>query len=122
MSTDASTDPVAAKLAEIRHDWDHSDGRPMRHIPALLGAVEAVLALHVRQAAPVRIHNLCPEHASLSALRDKRVRIEVETCTACTITQQFVCQHCSCPNEEWPCLTFRVLSAEMLGKDGADGT
>lgn len=44
--TSPAADPVGAYLAQVRADWDHIGAKPVRHIPALAAALEAVLARH----------------------------------------------------------------------------
>jgi hypothetical protein len=38
-------DRLTAALDEIRADWERIGGKPVRHIPRLIAAIEAVLAL-----------------------------------------------------------------------------
>lgn len=84
------------------------------HLEAV-AAVERVRALHTRQAKPVRSYGMdgyCAAHeptgrgywAPPADLRD---------CPDCRYTEYYVCSHCECPNDEWPCPTIRALEGEQ---------
>jgi hypothetical protein len=88
-------------------------------IPRLLAAVEAVLNLHVMQETPV----LCWDRVC-DAHRDKRgvaVQPPPGDCPDCRFRDMWVCRHCNCPNDEWPCPTYRAISAALLGEETDHG-
>jgi hypothetical protein len=87
-------------------------------MPRLVAAVEAVLELHTRQDKPV----LCWDHVC-DAHRDKRgipVQPPPRDCPGCRFHEMRVCQYCSCPNDEWPCPTYRAITAALTGEEASD--
>jgi hypothetical protein len=122
-------DHVPGRLAEIRERHQRGDpgnvsasfGR-VQDIPVLVAVVEAVLAIHVRQAQPVTSHELCERHGALSRLRGLKndwKRAQIDACGDCVKDFYYVCKHCSCPDDKWPCPTYQAISAGFCGE--ADG-
>lgn len=113
---------LPAVLAEIRRDVKdaHGRGAPRRLAdkiaPRLLAAVDAVLALHSRQETPVRSWNhVCPAHRDARGFADPR-QMAMADCPDCRFTEIWVCRHCSCPNDGWPCPTYAAIERELTGK------
>ena len=73
-------------------------------------ALKRVRELHERQEKPVKSWDqLCPEHAYDPATRSFGRYADVTACPDCRYTEHYVCSHCECPNDEWPCPTIRAL-------------
>lgn len=75
----------------------------------------AVRALHQRAATPRRAYDLdlrCDAHTGPPP-RGAGATLEyldaIENCPMCGFREQYVCVHCSCPNDVWPCPTIRAL-------------
>ena len=115
---DPTTDPVAAYLAQVRKEFDVFGEASA--LPRLHAALGAVLALHVRQGKPVRNYSkMCPEHAWNPADRSIGRLEDIRDCPDCGYTEYYVCAHCECPDDKWPCPTYRAISAELLGEGGS---
>jgi len=125
-------DPLSAVLAEVRArnedrvrfyayteytvERDVAEGDVRR----LLAALDAALALHVRQEKPVRSwDHVCGAHRDARGFADPR-QMQMRDCPDCVFSDLYVCRHCPCPNDMWPCPTYRAILAALTGK-GADG-
>jgi len=142
----SNADPLAAELAAIerRHAkikqpgglrWDFDGGYAANDaegvgrllastddVPRLLAAVEAVLALHVKQEEPVRSYgpgDSCPQH--LMTALGRRNYATMHKCPDCRYTEYFVCEYCDRSNDTWPCPTYAAISSALLGEAGTDG-
>jgi hypothetical protein len=136
-------DPVAATLAGIRERQalaaDASLGFSRmneRHdalikvayedTPRLLAVVEAALKLHARQDKPVRSWDQ-PCDAHLKAIGTLRLGDRpgafgaIRDCPDCRYTEYYVCSHCTCPNDTWPCPTVEAIRTALLGEEAGDG-
>lgn len=74
--------------------------------------VARVRTLHGRQDKPVQSRKVCDRHGGADGLKALRLdwkRAEVESCPDCEVTEYYVCRHCQCPNDAWPCPTIRAL-------------
>lgn len=86
-------------------------------IPRLLAAVEALLKLHQRQERPVLSWDrACPAHRDKHGFADPRQR-EARDCPHCRFSEFYVCSHCSCPNDRWPCPTAQAIAGVMTRKE-----
>jgi hypothetical protein len=75
-------------------------------------AVQAVLKLHVRQDKPVRsLDWACARHMR-PGLPDFPA---VMACPDCRTSEYYVCSHCQCPRDAWPCATYRAVSDALSG-------
>jgi len=54
-------------------------------------AVKAVLDIHRKQERPVLVTNKHGTH------------------------EEYVCEHCACPNDRWPCPTWRAVMNVLTG-------
>ena len=87
------------------------------HALKALAGLDAVLALHVRQDRPViSWGRVCPAHRDGRGLADPR-QYEARDCPDCAFSEIYVCRHCSCPNDSWPCPTYRAVLAALAGKE-----
>lgn len=87
----------------------------------LIKAVEAVLDLHRPQESVVR--NICAAHANPKLRKSATLavfRAEVDACPDCRKEDVQVCAHCDCPNDTWPCPTYRAITDALTGKEGSD--
>jgi hypothetical protein len=85
-------------------------------VPSLLAGLEAALKLHARQEKPVRSWDFdlrCAEHDWTKAT--VRSFEEVRRCPACSYRERWVCKHCRCPDDEWPCPTYRAITEALPG-------
>jgi hypothetical protein len=86
-------------------------------MPLLVAAVEAALKLHRPLESVVR--NICAAHATGSKWRKSATlaefRAEVEACPDCRKEDVQVCAHCQCPDDEWPCPTYRAITTALTG-------
>ena len=119
-------DPLAASLDRIRAEL-RTFGASNADAARLLAAVEAVLNLHCRSEKPTRTHNVCGEHARRRprAAFLPEWRKAVDACPDCTVTEKYVCDCCrhTCPDDdEWPCPTYRAISAALLGSQQGEET
>ncbi len=88
-------------------------------VPRLAAAVEAVLAVHVRQEQPVRHYGLgdaCPKHHLNAFGRPNYATFR--DCPDCRYTEYYVCSHCQCPHDNWPCPTYRAITTALTGGTG----
>jgi hypothetical protein len=98
MTTDPSTpDPVAARLAGIRLAHLDRASKVAPYVPALLAALEAVLAAHRRAVFNVT----SGEHRGKPYCLDCTTSIDHQTAYAL-----------------WPCKTYRAISTALLGETG----
>ena len=116
-------DHVTGRLAEILER--HQRGDPgnvslaigsVQDVPVLAAVVEAVLAIHVRQEQPVTSHKLCYRHGGSTGLQGLKFgwwRAQIDACGDCVKDFFYVCKHCSCPNDKWPCPTYQAISAGL---------
>lgn len=89
-------------------------------IPRLLAVADTVLALHVRQDRPViSWDRLCLAHRDARGFADRQRGLR--DCPDCKFSEIYVCRHCSCPNDFWPCPTYRALLAALTGKEASGG-
>lgn len=134
-----ASDPVAAYLTKVRQDidrlgvlydagyavsaqeWGTSMQACADDVPRLLAAVEAVLELHVKMDKPARYYEHCPVHAFDPETRSFGSFETVRTCPDCTYREVWLCKHCECPNDEWPCPTYQAISAGLSGKEDDRG-
>jgi hypothetical protein len=97
-------------------EWTHVNSAD--DIPLLLTALEAALALHTRQDKPVH----CWDHVC-DAHRDQfgfPVQPPPRDCPDCRFRDMYVCKHCQCPNDEWPCPTYLAITAALTGKEAGE--
>jgi hypothetical protein len=110
---------VAIRIAEIREDLRApgeaaTDRIREDHLPALLAVADAVLKLHRPQDKPVHSwDHVCPAHRDRRGLAIPR---EALGCPDCRFSEITVCRHCTCPNDEWPCPTYRRAEAALLSE------
>jgi hypothetical protein len=82
-----------------------------------LAAVEAAMELHRVQERPVRSwDHVCPVHRDARGFADPRQR-DMRDCPDCRFSEIYVCRHCGCPNDFWPCPTYRAILAALAGKE-----
>ena len=127
---DTAPDPVAAYLAgaseryETAADAVYSTllGRAqaltsLDDVPCLVAGYGRLLELHVKMDKPARHYHHCPAHAYDPETRSFGSFETVRDCPDCTYTEVWLCKHCECPNDEWPCPTYQAISAALLGKE-----
>lgn len=93
-------------LPELEMIRKSCEANPDPRILQLLDAVNAVLNLHARQDRPVRVYTMdgkCPVHALPYSLPAS------SGCTECQYEEMYVCSHCQCPNDAWPCPTYQAI-------------
>lgn len=79
-------------------------------------AVRAVLKLHTRRERPVRCYDKpCAAHAWDPETRSFGSFEDVRSCMDCGYTEYYVCSHCDCPNDKWPCPTVQDIRAALPG-------
>jgi len=132
--------PLAAALAAIREDVSAADAlaarmksgggvrvaefnaaqdRLARHVPALLKAVEAVLALHRPDGYSLAVRP-CEHHSvTRTDLAAADLAAAQRACPDCRVTEYARCWQHGCPGP-WPCPTYSALAAELLTKEKDD--
>ena len=129
------TDDAAATVARLRQEMINAanvllpglDPRRASAAGALHGhalvagaGLDAVLALHVRQDRPViSWDRLCLAHRDARGFADRQRGLR--DCPDCKFSEIYVCRHCSCPNDFWPCPTYRAVLAALTGKEASGG-
>ena len=118
---DGIADDIEATASVYNLDGAGKNSYPVsaamiRYARPLLAALRAVLALHVKQEKPVRVYDLdlrCGKHAGLGSIGSFE---EVRECPDCHYSLRYVCSHCSCPHDEWPCPTVQAITREITGE------
>jgi hypothetical protein len=101
----------AAGMPHVVHAAGKLAGIADRHRDAIL----AVLGLHTRQDKPAH----CWDHVC-GAHRDQRGRPSQPPpldCPDCRFRDVYLCTHCSCPYDQWPCPTYLAVAGALLGDD-----
>lgn len=81
-------------------------------------ALDRVRALHIKQDRPVKSWTLCDKHRRPPL--NIPGRAEIEECAGCSYIDRWVCMHCNCPDDEWPCATVRALDGDEQASETAD--
>ena len=132
------SDKVAAALAGMRErndQWIASmalteasvNDSPFGDLRRALAAVEAVLAIHVRQEKPIRSWSPCEYHAYDPATGNQVSLRQMRDCPDCAAlaTDVWLCASCRnlCPDDDkWPCATYLAVSRALLGEEPSPGS
>lgn len=88
-------------------------------VPVLVSVLEKILDLHSRQEKPVRCYDLdlrCEAHdPAVHVIMTHREWAAVRDCPDCAHREAWVCSHCNCPDDQYPCKTRRIIM-EALGE------
>lgn len=111
-------DPLWAQVRRTRRRAGQHSGKPSK-LCRFAAALDTVLERHSRQAKPSHFwEHVCDAH------RDQRglpVQPPPRDCPDCRFRDVYLCRHCACPNDEWPCPTYRDIATALLGEVPADG-
>jgi hypothetical protein len=95
--------------------------RSTADVPLLLRAVRAVREIHWPRE--ITETTVCTAHASGSKWRRSATlaefRAETRACPDCLEIRKVICDHCGCPNDEWPCPTSEAITRALTGENDA---
>lgn len=75
--------------------------------------IGVVLDLHAMHPEPRRVYEqLCDRHSS-PADPDFPAFEAIDACPECRCSVQWVCSHCECPNDTWPCPTIKAIAGAL---------